>query len=101
MKSAWVTDISSLYDFIGYVVLRAPDRFPREDFLSDHEQMTLDLAFIELRRGIQLIEADFPGADEARGLSALLDRSLASYRSGDDVLGAHTLQDFQDSIFKS
>ena len=31
----WVRDVSSLYDFIGYVVLRAPDHFPREDYLKD------------------------------------------------------------------
>ncbi len=96
----WVRDINSFYDFIGYVVLSAPDQFPREDYLGPDEQMTLDRAFDELRQGIAFVELDFPGADRDRGLSALLERSLASYRNGDIVAGAHTLQDFQDLIFK-
>ena len=97
---AWVRDIDSLYNFIGYVVLRAPDRFPKEDYLSEAEQMTLERAFVELRRGIALVEADFPGADVQRGLSARLEEALALYQSGDDVAGAHKLQEFESLIFK-
>src|SRR4051812_31014510 len=97
---AWVRDISSLYDFLGYVVLRAPNRFPREDYLSDGEQMTLDRAFAELRHGVHLIERHFPGADARRGLSAILEQALASYRAGDEVGGAHKLQDFEKLVFK-
>jgi hypothetical protein len=57
-----IRDIDALYDFIGYVVVSAPDRFPKEDYLSDHEQMNLERAFAELRHGIALVESDFPGA---------------------------------------
>ncbi len=101
MAAGWVRDIDSLYDFIGYVVLSAPDRFPKEDYLADHEQMNLEKAFHELRKGIVLVEQDFPGADKQRGLSAVLDEALASYEKGDEVRGAHRLQDFQNLIFKS
>ncbi|MCC4622714.1 hypothetical protein LL965_22770 [Xanthomonas cassavae CFBP 4642] len=52
--------------------------------------MSLDRAFDELRQAISLVETDFPGADQKRGLSATLDRSLASYRQGDIVAAAHT-----------
>ncbi len=100
MTMQWVRDINSLYNFIGYVVLRAPDQFPREDYLRPEEQMTLDRAFDELRHAITFVEQYFPGADRDRGLSVLLERSLTSYRNGDIVAGAHTLQDFQDLIFK-
>lgn len=72
----WVRDIDSLYNFIGYVVLRAPDRFPREDYLKEDEQMTLERAFDELRYGVELIEKDFPGANVERGLQSLLDQAL-------------------------
>jgi hypothetical protein len=96
----WVRDIDSLYAFIGYVVLSAPDRFPREDYLTDEEQMNLERAFAELRNGIAIVEADFPGADEQRGLAILLDQALASYRSGDDLRGAQLLQDFERLVFK-
>jgi hypothetical protein len=97
---AWVRDVSSLYDFIGYVVLGAPDRFPRENYLSEEEQMNLEKAFDELRRGVAFVENDFPGADAARGLSLILDEALALYRAGNDVAGAHRLQDFEQLIFK-
>jgi hypothetical protein len=97
---AWVRDIGSLHNFIGYVVLRAPDRFPREDYLSEEEQMNLDRAFAALREGVALVERDFPGADVGRGLNSVLDKSLACYRAGDDVAGAHLLQDFERLIFK-
>jgi hypothetical protein len=100
MTVRWDRDIDSLYNFIGYVVLRAPDRFPIEDYLPREEQMTLDRAFAELREGVSLVEKDFPGADGQRGLNAVLYRALSSYRSGDDRAGAHALQDFQDLIFK-
>ena len=96
----WVKDIDSLYNFIGYVILRAPDRFPKEDFLCEAEQMNLEKAFSELRRGIDFVDIDFPGADVDRVLSRLLDSSFASYKMGDDKSGAHLLQDFQDKIFK-
>jgi hypothetical protein len=101
MASGWVRDLDSLYDFIGYVVLSAPDRFPKEDYLADHEQMTLQRAFQELRKGIAFVEQDFPGADRQRGLSVALDEAMTSYKKGDDVRGAHRLQDFQKLIFKS
>lgn len=96
----WVKDIDSLYDFIGYVVLRAPNRFPKEDYLAESEQMTLDRAFLELSHGVELVEKDFPGADKDRGLSALLEQSLTHYRKGEEIAGAHLLQDLEELIFK-
>ena len=100
MTASRIQSIDALYDFIGYVVLCAPDKFPRRDYLPHDQQMNLDRAFEELRHAILLVEIVFPGAALQRGLSTTLDRSLASYRQGDIVSGAHALQDFQDSIFK-
>ena len=96
----WVKHIDGLHDFISYVVVHAPDEFPQEDFLDDDEQMTLDQAFAELRDGLRFVEAAFPGADKERGLSDLLDRSLQNYKNGDDIRGAHLLQEFERRIFK-
>lgn len=96
----WVRDVSSLYDFIGYVVLRAPDRFPREDYLQDQDQMTLDKAFDELRRGLSFVEADYPDRPILPTLLPVLDEAYASYRAGDEVKGAGHLNDFSAMIFK-
>jgi hypothetical protein len=101
MKTHLIHDIDSLYNFIGYVVLGAPDQFPKEDYLSDEDQMTLDKAFEELRHGITLVEKDLPGADLDRGLTAVLEESLAYYRSGHEVKGAHRLRDFENLIYKT
>jgi len=94
----WVTSVDDLYDFIGYVVLSAPNSFPIEDYLLPEQQMTLDMAFDELRRGIDLCHM----ADDAkrRRLSSVLDQALAAYQAGDAFRGAHLVQDFQDLIFK-
>ena len=100
-KMAWVRDISSFYDFIGYVVLRAPNRFPHEDYLPNDEQMTLEKAFSELQNGLSLVEKDHPGACASRKLHDLLNSSLAEYQNGNEVKGAHLLQDLQNLIFKA
>ena len=97
---AWVRDVGSLYDFIGYVVLRAPDRFPREDYLQDEDQMTLDKAFDELRQGLTFVEADFPDRQIRATLLPVLDEAHASYRAGDEAKGASRLNDFSAMIFK-
>jgi len=97
---AWVRDIDSFYNFIGYVVLTAPNRFPVEDYLPPDEQMTLDRAFTELRQGLQLVDPEVADEKKRAKLSALLDDSLGAYRSGDEVTGARLLNDFEALIFK-
>lgn len=98
---AWVRDINSLYNFIGYVVLRAPDNFPTEDYLPADQQMTLDRAFAELRNGVMLVKADAPDLPRLDDLEVVLDEALALYRRGETVHGAHRLQDFEAMIFKT
>ena len=100
MSHRWVRDISSLYDFIGYVVVSAPDRFPHEDYLAEADQMNLTKAFVELSHGVELVIADEPSPSRRQELQAVLAESLAFYRAGNDVLGAHRVQDFQNLIFK-
>jgi hypothetical protein len=99
MKTGRVKDASSLYDFIGYVVLYAPDSFPREDYLPESEQMTLGRAFAELHAAVAMVESDLHHAS-ASDLCKLLEQSAQAYRSGEQVKGAHLLQDFQDLVFK-
>jgi len=96
-----VQSVDHLYNLIGYVVLRAPDRFPVEDYLAEEDQMTLERAFGRLRDGILIVYPEDAARDKRAWLNDALDRSLAAYRQGDDVGGAHILQDdFQDAIFK-
>lgn len=97
---ARVTDTNSLYDFIGYVVLCAPDSFPQRDYLPPHEQVNLERAFEELRNGIDLVHRENREAGRSKLLSQLLDESLSLYKAGNELAAAHKLQDFQDAIFK-
>ena len=97
---AWVNNLDGLYDFIGYVVLRAPDSFPTEDYLKPDEQMTLDKAFSELRAGLNFVESEVVGVETKRQLSSLLEESQTAYVQGARKKGAHLLQDFEALIFK-
>ena len=97
---AHVTDLHSLYDFIGYVVLYAPDRFPQREYLQPEEQMNLERAFTELRNAIQFVPLGSGTKIDRETLSSVLDESLALYNRGNEVAAPHRLQDFQDIIFQ-
>ena len=93
-----VKSLERLHDFIATVVLCAPNRFPTRDYLPDDEQMNLDRAFEELRHGITFAPERL-GSDTRSRLHAILDESYSAYQRGDDVGGAHLLQDFERTIF--
>jgi hypothetical protein len=95
-----IRTIGALRDFVGYTVLSAPDSFPREDYLDDANQMTLDKAFALLRSGLDLVERDIPGINAECGLARLLEESLENYRLGNQVKAAHQLQDWRTTILK-
>lgn len=94
-----VTSIERLYDFIATVVLCAPDRFPKRDFLAEEDQLTLDRAFAELNAGMEFVRKRNPDPAVHQQLQGLLDESLAAYRRGEEVKGAHLLQDFEQVVF--
>jgi exonuclease VII small subunit len=96
---SWITDLNSFRDFIGYAVLCAPDDFPEEDYLQPDEQMNLERAFEELRNALNLVKPSKLNDAKRRDALSLLEESLNSYRSGNDIKGAHLLQDFQNVIF--
>ncbi|PPU49949.1 hypothetical protein XdyCFBP7245_22035 [Xanthomonas dyei] len=62
--------------------------------------MNLDRAFAELRHGIELIEHDMADDAKRKHLASLLDQAFAAYKAGDELRGAHLVQDFQNLIFK-
>lgn len=97
---ARISDISSFYDFIGYVVLCAPNRFPIRDYLAHEEQMSLEKAFIEIRQGIDLIGAELADELKRPQLFELLESSYRAYQAGDELMGAHLLQDFESALFR-
>lgn len=95
----WVQHLHELHDFIGLVVLSAPDRFRKEDFLKDEDQLTLERAFEEIRNGLEFVAASGNDPTYHDRLRAVLEESLAAYRAGERKEGAHRLQDFRDMVF--
>jgi hypothetical protein len=91
--------IERLHDFLSTVIVYAPDRFPKRDFLTEADQMTLDRAFEELNHGMQFVRGRIQDKSVLSRLQQILDASLAAYRGGEDVVGAHLLQDFEDIVF--
>jgi hypothetical protein len=97
----WVRKASDLKSFMGYVVVCAPSSFPKEDFLSEAEQMTLEKAFVEIRRGISMLDPRKITSENLPAIQSLLDRAYAAYTLGEVVKGAHLLQDVEDMIYGS
>lgn len=95
-----IDSIDSFYNLIGFVRLTAPNRFPVRDYLAADQQWTLDRAFTELRQGLLLVDPKVADETKRARLSLLLDESLDAYRAGDELRGAHLLNDFEALIFK-
>ena len=95
-----IKTIDDLWDHIAYVLLYAPDQFPHEDFLPNDQQMNLERAFDELRRGISIAYPNDFSPEKRTILNEILDKSYSKYKSGNDVEAGHLLNEFEDSIFK-
>lgn len=91
---------SEYRNMIGYVVLGAPDQFPIEDYLAPEEQMTLDKAFAELRRGLPVAYDKIQDKGAIPNATELLEASYRAYREGDQRAGAFLLQDFDELLLK-
>ncbi|CAN7252209.1 hypothetical protein [Rhizobacter sp. LjRoot28] len=97
---AWIKNLGGFLDFLSLVIVHAPDDFPKEDYLGDDEQLTLERAFLELRDGMQFVAPKVSGGAALNALQAQLNQVLALYRQGDDVKGAHLLQDFEQRLLQ-
>jgi hypothetical protein len=51
-------DLHSFKDYVGFIRLCAPDLFPAREGLAPAEQWSLDLAFDNLRQGMDLAEKE-------------------------------------------
>lgn len=98
---SWVNSFEGVLDLLSLVIVCAPDDFPREDFLQDEDQLTLDKAFEELAVGMQFVKDKGLDGDILDRLKENLDEALAAYRKGDDIKGSHLLQDFETMLQKN
>jgi exonuclease VII small subunit len=92
--------VDDLWNHIAYVLAYAPDKFPYRDFLSDEDQMTLELAFKQLREGVMIAYPEDSFASKRDELNEILDRSLEMFRNGNEIAAGHELNNFEGQIFK-
>ena len=86
------TSLAATLDFIGYVVLCAPDEFPTEDNLD------LETAFVEMREGLAQFEQAGANHLVTGEAGDMLEKALGYYRSGLEREGAWTLQEMQSML---
>ncbi len=96
-----VRSVDDLWDHIAYVRCYAPDQFPHEDFMPDDEQMNLDRAFVQLRKGVTVAYPEEEWGYKRAVLNQMLDKSYAAYKAGEEDKAAHLLNDFEEQIFKT
>lgn len=92
--------VDDLWDHIAYVLAYAPNNFPYRDFLPVTEQMTLDLAFEQLKKGVLIAYPEPQYEDRRSALYELLRQSHEAYTQGDEIVAGKALNEFQDGIFK-
>jgi hypothetical protein len=91
---------SEYRDHLGYVVLCAPDEFPVRDYLAPNDQMTLEKAFGQLRRGLPVAYDRIKDKDAIPRAAELLEASYEAYKKGDRRAGAFLLQDFEATLLE-
>lgn len=96
MAHAWVYDRESFFDFLGFMIAHAPE-FPEEDFLEPHEQLTLESAFEELKKGLAIVTGSHPEiATDA--MNNLVAKAYSCFDRGDEAQGTRLLQDLDECL---
>lgn len=88
----WCKSIGELDDFIAFVVLYGPDRFPAV------RQMDMIKAFKEITAGIENSSSEIKDEIKVQKLRDLCKQADELYSSGDDVKGAHKLQELAEVL---
>jgi hypothetical protein len=99
--SLWIDDYRSLIEFFSVAIICAPDRFFKEDFLKDNEQLTLDRAFDELRHGLHFATDRIADKDVVAQIHAGLETAYAAYQAGQTREGSCILQEVEKLVITS
>src|SRR4051812_42011470 len=91
--------LARYHDLLAYVLISAPEGFAKEDYLQPDEQMTLDKAFAQLGSELSAVQSRIKDQHSMLVLRELLAMSHEAYRQGQDVRGAHILQEFEGIIW--
>ncbi len=94
------TDLHSFKDYVGFVQLCAPNRFPKRDGVSAEEQWTLDLAFEGLRLGLKLATEEKGPLSVFSQCGQLIDGAYTHYIQGDRREAYFKLEEVQKLLKK-
>lgn len=76
------SDLHSFKDYVGFVKICAPDRFPQREGVGLADQWTLDLAFEGLRLGLEMATEEKGEREEFAKGRALVEDAYAACRDG-------------------
>jgi hypothetical protein len=88
-------DLGGFKDFLGMVVVCAPDSFLYRDWLPPDEQMDLETAFAGIRFGLDLAEKEIGLPELTVRCRQHADAALLKYRSGNDAAGQAELEEIE------
>lgn len=94
-----IKKLADLNDYIYFVILSAPDRFPKVGPFSENPQANLAHVFNEINAAMSWLEKKIKDNAKLSQLKTLLENAEQAYLEGDNITGAHLLQDFQDIVF--
>jgi|SRR5579871_6479228 len=94
------TDLHSFKDYVGFVKICAPGKFPAREGVGPEDQWTLELAFEGLRLGLRMaVEEKGKRAEFTQG-EQLVEEAYAAYKEGRVREGFFKLEEFQKLLKK-
>ena len=94
------SDLHSFKDYVGFVQLSLPNRFPRREGAAASAQWTPDLAFDGLRLGLDMAVQEKGERIEFAESRRLVEEAYNAYKSGDIRSGFAKLEQVQKLLRK-
>jgi hypothetical protein len=93
-------DLHSFKDYVGFVQLCSPDKYPRREGAAVGAQWTLDLAFEGLQHGLNVAVQEKGDRAAFAQSRRLIEEAYDAYKSGDVRSGFIKLEQVQKILRK-
>src|SRR5713101_4570884 len=94
----WRHALSVFRDRLGYVMGRAPNNFPIEDYLPPDKQMNLERAYDRLRLEFQDFVEAFGSSPETAEWHLAIEDSYQFFKKGESLAGKQRLNQLYNSL---